>query len=202
MATYGDVGDRTVKARKNYECNHCRGVIPKGTEYTNYREGPDGSNTWQGREHLDCLAAWWQVDMTNILKALGQLPSQKPDTGDFDIALVGAEMTTWFMTGQDDELAIKVAGTKVKVTLKSESDSMGRFDWSFPHELRAKLVHCKNVRVGNTARDNIQTALTVLTTALVDISGDPKATMLVSNLLQQIHQIGRNVRNGKNKTAL
>lgn len=174
MPEYGANGTRTVRANKHYRCDNCNDIIFKRSRYENHREDPRGGRTWQGRRHLDCEAPWWQVDPTNLLKALGALPSSLPSKK-FDLSLVGSHF----------------------IVKTDKSSPSVRVDWSLPHELRKAIANTPKKR-GDLVLDEIATALELFLTTLTYVSGNKKASLQVSHLLQQAYQIAQNV---KHQTA-
>ena len=173
---YGAHGTRTVKAQKPYYCDNCGGIIFAREPYENHREDPRGGRTWQGRRHLDCEAAWWQVETHNLLPAVGKLPADVP-AKKFDIELTGSQYT-----------------------LKTDDASpVGRIDWSLQTELR-RMIAYSSIQRGNEALKELSLAHELFLTSLQDVAGDPKAALQFSHLLQQMYQVARNAKQRHSRT--
>lgn len=80
---------RVFKARKNYRCDLCSGIIPRGTSYVRdvVRDGPDkGKDPLRNiHKHHNCESPWWQVErQPRRLKHVGHLPHRLPTPDEHD----------------------------------------------------------------------------------------------------------------------
>ena len=71
---------KTMRARKNYRCDNCGGVIPKGTTYLRHvvRQGANkGKDPLRNVHiHLDCQAPWYHASDDDWCRNLRQLPGK------------------------------------------------------------------------------------------------------------------------------
>jgi hypothetical protein len=164
MALYGSSGMREVKARKAYACENCGGTIDRGEIYYNYHSEQTAGN-WQGRQHMDCEAAWWQGDTTHLLSAVALLPGEQPPTSEKDPVLA------------DIPFSVTGNGTQVHVSV------------SFCEAYREKLLHTRNLDIRREAFVQIGRAQALTADCLVAVSGNLRKAKQMSHLLQQMAQV-------------
>lgn len=166
MVTYTAHGMREVRARKEYTCEHCGGAIFRTELYWNYHSEARPGN-WRGRRHLDCSAAWWQGDSTNLLSAVALLPGANPPDAEKEPML------------QDIPFRISAGGDQVHVSV------------SFSESYRERLLHTKNLEIRREAFAQIGRALALTADCLVAASGDMRKAKQISDLMQQMAQIAQ-----------
>jgi hypothetical protein len=160
MVTYTTNG-REVRARKAYECEHCRGTISRGEKHWNYHLSMNGN--WEGRRHFDCDAAWWQGDTVHMLSALRKLPGENPP----DIDRVNVPPQSGHV--------LDLAGT-------------GDIYLYTPQGYRARLIFAPNQEIAQEAVEQLQESLQLCLDSLIASSGDAKKSMQMSNFMQQMAQ--------------
>ena len=164
MAVYGSDGMREVRARREYECEGCRGAIFRKEMHWNYHSIEKPGN-WRGRRHLDCDGAWWQGETIHLLSAVALLPGRNPPASDKEPVLA------------DIPFSLAQGGSETHVSV------------SFSKKYRERLLHTKNLNIRREAFAQIGRAQALTADSLVAVSGNRKKAQQISNLLQQIAQI-------------
>lgn len=157
---------KTMKARKNYPCDNCGGMIPKGTTYLRHvvRQGPNkGKDPLRNVHiHLDCQAPWHHAADDDRCRNLRQLPGRAPPPEERQERLARAP------------LAIKVDGEH------------GTLLWQLPPELAERMLHAPKeaLQLGVTAE--LEQALELVLTALHSAAGNRRRGLKVSHALHEL----------------
>lgn len=158
---------KTFRARKNYRCAQCDGVIPSGTKYLRHvvRLGPKkGSDPLQNvHVHLDCGAPWYQPDMPKRLYHVGKLPGRTPPPSVYN--------------GEHGFL-------KPGVALNTKA--IGVLQWTLPHTMAQKIAFTPNKELALSAISEIEHSLMIVATALITVCGHQKKSMQLSHLINEI----------------
>jgi len=164
LAQYRSDGGREVRARKSgYACANCGGRIYRKELYWNYHTDQPKGN-WQGRRHLDCEAAWWQVDKYHLLAAVGKLPGKNPpDIPPFNPPHHVPTLIDFGLTGSVDLAILRAYIARIALAPQRET--------------------------AEEAVEQIKQAMQLLLDALVAASGNQKKAVQLSHLLQQIAQV-------------
>lgn len=157
---------RTFRARKNYKCDNCGGVIPKGTTYQRnvVRRGPnkDRDPLRNVHMHLDCQAPWYHLDGDDRCRNLRQLPGQTPPANVREARLAAAP------------LAVKVDGRH------------GTMLWQLPAELAERLLHAPDESLQSGALAELEQAMQLVLTALHSSAGNKRRGLRVSHALNEL----------------
>lgn len=156
------------KAKYNYRCEFCEGVIPAGTQYLRHvvRLGPrKGKDPLRNvHVHLNCEAPWWQPGPPpHCLKYVGKLPGRTPSA-----AVQGG------------------ARYYHKPSIAITTPAVGTFQWQPSKELLAKLMFMKNQHLGASAMAEIEQALLAVMTALTQAVGHQRKAMKLNHVLHDI----------------
>lgn len=166
---------RDFKARNNYQCDECGGLIPRGTVYHRVvmRYGEEGSRPGDRkagylrsrRTHLDCDAKWWQPASTHRFKALGKLPTHLPLPG--------------VMRGDPHGILI---------TLTDPRPERGQLMLNLPDEVGWRLI-LATIGQRDAALTEIQTAFDLLLTAITAAAGNPRRALMLSRVLAELQLV-------------
>jgi hypothetical protein len=167
--TYGILSwsGKTFRARKNYCCRNCGGIIPIGVVYhrdverLGVRRGKDPLRNVHF--HLDCDAPWYQPGDTHRLRSLGRLPYQTPPAEVYD--------------REHGYLKPAIAVT---------SPTLGNLQWQLPSSIAEKLAFVPEAGLAVSAVAEIEYALQIVLTALVDAHGHKRKSMKLNHLLNEI----------------
>lgn len=158
---------KTYKARYNYHCQNCGGIIPAGTQYLRHVERL-GTNKGVDplrnvHTHLDCHAPWYQPEAPHRLKNVGRLPRSLPPAAVFDVGRYHH-----------------------KPSVALASSIIGILQWQPPTDLAAKLVAMPNQYIAEGAMVEIESTLQIVMTALVQASGNKRKAMKLNHLIEGI----------------
>lgn len=169
QVTYGipDWSYKTFRARKNYCCRNCDGIIPSGVVYMRHVErlGPQkGKDPLRNVHiHLDCTAPWYQPEASPRLRHVGKLPGKVPPPSVYD-------GVSGFLTP-----AVYV-----------RKDAIGTLQWQLPQNLAQKLAFAPKPGLAITAVAEIETALAIVASALLQAVGHQRKSMKLSHLINEI----------------
>ena len=158
---------KIFRARKNYTCDNCGGIIVSGTKYHRdvVRKGPQkGHDPLENvHYHLDCLAPWYQPELPHCLYNIGRLPRQLPPA---EIHKPGVPFIR-------PSIAIKTGDT-------------GTLLWKLPEDLEEKIAFCPSPAIQIGALAEMEQTLTVMLKALIRASGDKHQAMKVNHIITQL----------------
>ena len=172
QVTYGILSwsYKTYRARYNYRCANCEGIIPSGTKYLRHVErlgANKGVDPLRNvHVHLDCTAPWYQPEAPHRLKHLGNLPGRLPPVAVHDPAQYYH-----------------------KPSVAIATDAIGILLWQPPAELAAKLAFCPRQHLSHGAMADIEATLTIVMTALVQASGHRRKAMKLNHLIEEITRL-------------
>lgn len=158
--------NKTFRARKNYACANCSGIIPIGVQYLRHverlgaRKGNDPLRNIHS--HLDCTAPWYQPESGPRLRHVGLLPHAVPPP-----AVIGT-------------------GAFIVPSVSVQSDTIGIVQWRLPPELAQKIAFTTTPGLAVSAITELELALGVLLSALVETVGNQRRSMMLSHLINQI----------------
>ncbi len=156
---------KTHKARNNWKCAHCQGVIPKGTVYQRFvmRDG-EFKKGWRYslRFHLDCDNKWWQPPGANRCAGLATLPGRLPTPE------------------EDPEQRGSIVLSLIGKTLDD-----GMLTCVLPHVLGQRVLHA-SPQINETAVTNMQNGLELLLRAFEAAAGNRKRSRHLSEILDQL----------------
>ena len=156
-------------ARKNYPCENCGGMIPKGTTYLRHvvrlgsRKGKDPLRNVH--VHLDCTAPWYHPEMDDRCRSLRQLPGRVPPPE------------------QQDALLMHVP---LAVAIGSTGDPLGAFTWLLPPELAQRMLHSPNEANAIGSWAEIEQNLQLMLYALTKAAGNRRLGLKVSHALNEL----------------
>ena len=158
---------KTYRARRNYKCANCGGVIPSGTQYLRHVErlgANKGVDPLRNvHVHLDCMAPWYQTEQPHRLKSVGKLPGRTPPPAVYD----GSQ-------------------SFIKPSIALNSTELGTLIWQPPQALCEKLVFTKNPTIAKNAMAELEVALNIVMTALMQSAGSQRQAMKLNHLLNEI----------------
>lgn len=156
------------KAKYNYRCEFCEGVIPAGTQYLRHvvRLGPrKGKDPLRNvHVHLNCEAPWWQPGPPpHCLKYVGKLPGRKQPASVYN-------------------------GTRSyhKPSVCISKHHIGTLQWQPPKDLTEKLVFMSKQHIAHTAMAEIEQTLLVVITALTQAVGHQRKAMELNHAINDI----------------
>jgi hypothetical protein len=158
---------KTYRARYNYSCANCGGIIVAGTQYLRHVErlgANKGVDPLRNvHVHLDCMAPWYQPESPHRLRSVGKLPGRTPRSEVYD--------------GQKSFL---------KPSITIVSDELGTLLWQPPQALCEKLVFTKRPGIATSAMAEIESSLTIVLTALMQASGNQRKAMRLNHLISEM----------------
>ncbi len=153
-------------ARKNYPCENCGGIIPKGTTYLRHvvRQGPrKGKDPLRNVHiHVDCTAPWYHPPMDDRCRNLRQLPGRVPPA---------------------EKQIPRLMSTPVSVKIDG---AHGTLLWQLPAELSQRMLHAPKEDLHIGALAELEQNLQLVLFALVQAAGNRKRGMKVSNALNEL----------------
>lgn len=160
---------REFRARKNYPCENCGGIIPKGTTYLRHvvrlgsRVKKDPLRNVH--VHLDCHAPWYHPPMDDRCRNLRQLPGRVPPREQQNLMLMRTP------------LAIEVGG---------RDKSLGTLTWLLPKELSQRMLHAPNQDLATGSWAEIEQNLQLILFALIKAAGNRRIGLKVSHALNEL----------------
>lgn len=158
---------KIFRARKNYCCANCDGIIPSGVKYMRHVErlGPQkGKDPLRNvHVHLDCTAPWYQPETSPRLRHVGKLPGKMPPSAVYN----------------------RISGFLTPAVCVRE-DAIGTLQWQLPQSLAQKLAFAPKPGLAISAVAEIETALAIVATALLQAVGHQRKSMKLSNLINEI----------------
>lgn len=157
---------RVARSRIDRSCAQCGGRILKGMLYVSRDNRRPGGKRWGLHEHVDCQAAWWQVDLKHLLKSVGKLPHTQPPQTETDPRLEGFD-----------------------IIFKSLSNRTGITTWIPSTEARQQFLYTPDTRLRETAQTEIELAFGLFADVIIRSFGNQHAAMMLSNIIQQLVQV-------------
>ena len=159
---------KEFRARKNYACRNCGGMIVTGTTYLRHverlgsRKGKDPLRNVH--VHLDCHAPWYQPgDLPHHLRQVGNLPGRVPPV---------------------DVHNPSVAFLRPQVAVSG--DDVGTLLWKLPEGIAQRIAFCPSPLRQTGAVGEIEQVLTLVLTALTQAAGSKRQALKLSHLLNEI----------------
>ena len=160
---------KTYRARQNYHCDNCGGVIPKGTTYLRHvvRQGPrKGKDPLQNKhEHLDCQAPWHHPEGDDRCRNLRQLPARIPPADKQNQRLMASP------------LVVRVDGEH------------GTLLWQLPADLSQRLLHAPNEQLLPGAMAELEQGLSLVLRAMHKAAGNRRVGMRLSHVLHELQRM-------------
>jgi len=156
---------RIARSRYPRECRLCEGVIHKGTLYISRDSGVPGDR-WAWHEHVDCVAPWWQVDLRNLLRNLGQMPGAVPPAN-----------------VKDPRLA------NIDLIFQTEAPGLGQITFKPDQAVKEKFLHAPDLELQAAAKAEMEMFLGLAADVMVRAFGHQQAAYQMSNVLQQLEQV-------------
>jgi hypothetical protein len=158
---------KTYKARRNYRCANCEGIIPSGTKYLRnvIRLGANkGVDPLRNVHfHLDCTAPWYQPEALHRLKSVGNLPGRNPPAEVYD-------GTSYY---HKSSIAIFQTG-------------VGILQWQPEATLVAKIAFCPKQYIAQNAMAEIEATLQIVLTAITQATGNKRKAMKLGHQIEAI----------------
>lgn len=150
---------KVICARKQYICEHCGGIIQKGTKYKRdvVRMGDIKyiSPLRNVHEHTDCRDPWPMVEAAHLLPFLSTLgQEERPDRR-----------------------------AQVKATVNDPN--LGKIIWTMPKVLSGKITQA-GISNRVASHREIENILVLVARAVVLSAGDKRQAMRVSNALNRL----------------
>lgn len=164
---FSDWKTRIQRASKDWRCDACGGTIRKGTSYLNHDDRAR-KRRWQGREHIDCTAPWWQVDITHLLTSLSELPHDNPPASEVVPIL-----------------------EDIPVTVIAATARINQVSWQLPSDYRQRLLHTPDPQKRTAAMTEIELAIGLLVDCIMRVSGQKEAALQLSHIMQQMQQVAK-----------
>jgi len=156
-------------ARKNYQCENCGGIIPKGTSYLRHvvRQGSRKMKDplRNVHVHLDCHAPWYHPEMDDRCRSLRQLPGRVPPPE------------------QQNPLLMK---TPLAIAVGERGGPLGAFNWLLPAELAQRMLHSPNEVNAAGSWAEIEQNLQLVLYALTKAAGNRRVGLKVSHALNEL----------------
>lgn len=158
---------RVYKARKNYSCDICGGIIPRGTSYVRdvVREGPYWGKDplWNIHKHDNCESPWWQVaKQPRRLQHLGRLPYRLPTPAEYPDLL------------------------PIVVPMVIRHPRIGSIVWTMPEEFGQRLSLCPEPERKMAALGEIEHAIILVLAALSTTAGHQRQSRELEHALEAI----------------
>ncbi len=158
---------RVYKARKNYCCDLCGGIIPRGTSYVRdvVRDGPDkGKDPLRNiHKHHNCETPWWQVAQhPRRLQNLGRLPHRLPTPAEYPDPLPHV------------------------VPMVIRHPLIGTIVWTMPEGLGERIALCGDKERKMAAIGEIEHAIIMLLTALKNSAGHQRKSRELEHALESV----------------
>ncbi len=172
QVTYGipSWSDKEFKARRNYRCANCEGIIPSGTKYQRHVErlgANKGVDPLRNvHVHLDCTAPWYQPESPHRLKSVGNLPGRMPPAEVYD-------GTSYFHKPS-------IALTKTEV---------GTLQWQPEVTLAARIAFCPKQYIAQNAMAEIEVTLNIVMTAITQAAGNKRKAMKLNHLIEAMSHL-------------
>lgn len=159
---------KEYRARYNYRCKNCGGMIVAGTQYLRHVErlGPNKSKDplRNVHVHLDCHAPWYQpADLPHRLRQLSTLPGKLPPVSVHNPAVA-------FLHPQ-----VAVTG-----------DRIGTAIWKLPEAIAQKIAFCPSPIRKIGAVGEIEQALSIVLLALTQSAGNKRKSLILSHHINEI----------------
>ncbi len=156
---------RVYKARKNYCCEICGGIIPRGTSYVRdvVRDGPNwGKDPLRNiHKHHNCESPWWQVEkQPRRLANLGRLPHRLPTPVEYPDPF------------------------PIVVPMVIRHPRIGSIIWTMPEGLGERIALCPDPARTVAARGEIEHAIVLLLTALRTTAGHRRKSRELEHALE------------------
>ncbi len=162
---------RHPRARKDYICQNCGGLIPKGLyhdeEVVRLGEAKYKDPLVHWRKHSDCQAPWWQPWEPPKLTSFGRIPKRVSETA----------------TDQSMRLG---------VFAEVKRSELGHVLWFMPPPLSARLFSNRREDVVQHVTNEADTILALTSEALLAAAGNRKLAMQLSHLYDQMRCLIRN----------
>lgn len=156
---------RVYRARKNYCCDLCGGIIPRGASYVRdvVRDGPDkGKNPLRNiHKHHNCETPWWQMArQPRRLKHVGRLPHRLPTPTEYP------------------------APFPIVVPMVIRHPSIGEIIWTMPKDLGERIAFCPDREKTMAALGEIEHAIILILTALGTSAGHQRKSRELEHALE------------------
>lgn len=157
---------RVAWSRIDRSCAKCNGRIVTGMLYISRDDRRPGGKRWSLHEHVDCQAAWWQVNLKHLLKSVGKLPHTPPPQDETDPRLEGFD-----------------------IIFQSLSDRTGVTTWLPNAEVRQQFLQTPDTKLRESAKAEIELAFGLFADVIIRSFGNQHAAMMLSNIIQQLVQV-------------
>lgn len=155
---------RVYKARKNYCCDLCGGIIPRGVSYVRdvVRDGPNwGKDPLRNiHKHHNCETPWWQVaPHPRRLKHVGRLPHRLPTPAEY------------------------LEHFPVVVPMVIRHPRIGSVVWTLPESLGERIALCPDPERKMAAIGEIENAIMLFLTTLGESAGHQRKSRELEHAL-------------------
>ena len=161
---------KTFRARYNYRCENCGGVIPRGTTYLRHVVRL-GAQKYKDalravHYHVDCQAPWHHPESDDRFRNLRQIPGRVPPIEKQNERLMSAPLV---------------------VRVESEN---GTLLWQLPQDLSQRLLHAPNEQILPGAIAELEQALSLVIKRMHEAAGNQRKGMRLNHVVHEFQLMG------------
>lgn len=157
-------------ASRNYRCDNCAGMIPRGTKYLR-RKIRGSTEKFKGgiktlHEHQDCQMPWYQTETGCRTRNWGQLPGRTPPKG-----------------------AVGPDTAPLQHVVSFSNPETGMMMWRLPQAVQDKLMNMPRADIRLGALAEIEQNLMLVLQTFLSCHGNQKKAMQLSHLLNDMQAL-------------